>query len=81
MPIDWKREGNVYTATLHGHACKVVLFPEDSPLAGKFGCFRDGQFQGVAATLAAAKGRCGALAHNKPKWGQQRRAAPKFTAS
>jgi hypothetical protein len=62
MTVKWKQTGDTHSARINGHDCKIVRYPEGSPLAGKYGCYRDGSFQGIATTLTTAKNRCSAAA-------------------
>jgi hypothetical protein len=59
--ILWKTEHGVHSATVNGHKCRVVQYPDSSALAGRFGCYLDGQYKGVANTVDNAKSRCRSL--------------------
>lgn len=58
----WTQDGKALTAVIGPHTFRIVAYPEESPLAGKFGVYQDGKYQAAFATLAAAKTRCSGLA-------------------
>lgn len=58
----WRGEYGTYSARLEGQTYRIVAYPAGSPLAGKYGCYCDGRYTGLAANLAAAKTWCGTLA-------------------
>jgi hypothetical protein len=58
----WTEDGKVLTAVIGGSTFRIVCYPEESPLAGKFGIYKDGRYQAALSTLAAAKTRCSGLA-------------------
>jgi hypothetical protein len=60
--LRWLAAYDAHTAMLRGQTYRIVAYPRGSPLAGKYGCYRDGRYTGLTTDLAAAKALCGALA-------------------
>jgi hypothetical protein len=58
----WTTAYGIHTTRLDGQTYRIVAYPNGSPLAGKFGCYCDGRYTGLAANLAAAKTWCCTLA-------------------
>jgi len=59
--IQWKSTRGVHDAMVNGRKCRVVLYPDSSPLAGSYGCYLDGQYKGIAKSIDNAKSRCRSL--------------------
>ncbi len=59
--IPWKATHGIHNAIVNGRRCRIVLYPVSSPLAGRYGCYLDGQYKGVANSIDTAKSRCRAL--------------------
>ncbi|TXL82295.1 hypothetical protein FHP25_00940 [Vineibacter terrae] len=58
----WVSEYGTHTAVLGGRTYRIVAYPQGSPLAGKYGCYRGGKYTGLTRDLAAAKTWCSDLA-------------------
>jgi hypothetical protein len=58
----WKEDGKALTAVIGESTFRIVVYPDESPLAGRFGVYKDGRYQAAFQTLAAAKSRCSGLA-------------------
>jgi len=59
----WTTDGKAITATIGDSTFRIVTYPDDSPMAGKFGIYQDGKYMAAVASLAAAKTRCTGLAN------------------
>lgn len=59
--VRWKSVRGVHDAVFNGRRCRVVLYPDSSPLAGSYGCYLDGQYKGIAKNVDNAKSRCRSL--------------------
>ncbi len=68
----WTEDGRAHTATLGASTFRIVQYPDESPMGGKFGVYQDGRYAAALSTLAAAKTRCAGLAAKS-------RGAPRFT--
>lgn len=58
LAATWTYNFGGYTTVLENLAFRIVVYPQGSPLAGKYGCYCKAQFIGLAADLAAAKTAC-----------------------
>jgi hypothetical protein len=58
----WTKDGRALTATIGGSTFRIVQYPDESPLGGKFGVYQDGKYQAAVSTLDVAKTRCAGLA-------------------
>lgn len=58
----WTEDGRAHTATLGASTFRIVQYPEESPMGGKFGVYQDGRYEAALSSLAAAKARCAGLA-------------------
>jgi hypothetical protein len=59
--IRWEARHGIHDAVVNGRQCRIVLYPASSPLAGRYGCYLDGQYKGVANSIDTAKSRCRTL--------------------
>ena len=58
----WTKDGKALTATIGDSTYRIVRYPDESPLGGKFGVYQDGRYQAAVATLESAKARCAGMA-------------------
>jgi hypothetical protein len=69
--IRWTAGRSAHSASVNGRRCRIVRYPDGSPFAGKFGCYVEGRFKGVAGTLETAKSRCRTIS-NPPTSARER---------
>jgi hypothetical protein len=58
----WVQDGKALTATMGDSTYRIVQYPDESPLGGKFGVYQDGRYQAALATLHGAKAHCAGMA-------------------